>query len=128
MNNLAASIIGLHDPVAHTIQFNANFIGKMNVSFAMKHNTVNNWAVRLTIYAASGSTHWDLSGGLEDDFCSIDGNGLFTYDPEEFEKDTYSGTAIKPFYTNIAIHCQAYNPDLDSYESLTFNFRYGQIS
>ena len=69
MNNLAGSIIGLHDPVSHTIQFNANFIGRMNVSFAAKHESVTKWYVTLKFYAATGSATYELVDG--GDYCSI---------------------------------------------------------
>lgn len=124
MNNLAGSIIGLHDPNLHTIQFSANFIGRQNVSFGLKSNvprTGSNLFWNTTIEYPN----WSGTQTLIDSMVSIDNNGLLTYHPDIIEE--VFAEPLHASYAAIAVQCRAYSADLDTYETLRFTFRYGQI-
>lgn len=134
MYNVGGSIIGLNDPKTKTIRFNSVFIGKQNVAQGYKTDLdVDKWFVTITLYNSNGSDTYELSGSSTAPYCSIDSNGVMTYNPTALENDhyridAYTNVEIKPFYTLIKVNCRAYSADDDSYESLTFMFRYGQIS
>lgn len=54
MLNVGCSLIGLHDPDTHTIQFSGAFIGRQNVAFAATNPNVRQWNVGFIGYYQQG--------------------------------------------------------------------------
>lgn len=121
MNNLAGSMIGLHDPNLHTIQFSANFIGRQNVSFGFKTN-VPRTGSNIFWYATIEYPNWSGTDAVIESMVTIDNNGLLTYYPDMIE-DIFQN----PYFATIAVQCRSYAPDHDTYETLRFAFKYEQL-
>lgn len=148
MLNVGCSLIGLHDPDTHTIQFSGAFIGRQNVAFAATNPNVRQWSVGMKGYYEGGPsagveiassdngatvyyTDTSVTPNVTKLLLSMDATGKLTYSKDNMDtfKCPGSGTAVtKINYSMIRVNCRAYSPDNDAYEELTFFFRYGQIA